>query len=1184
MRQSQRISKQNLDILEIKLDRAIQNFLERRNYEIFDVEKIVIENNSDLEFIKISHIFYDRSKEDSDLHLIDFQQILSAISSYSGKFIYKIEGTLEGIDLYIGSTDGKFLKDTFEGIYSGSKTNIVKTVEPNNYKHTKAMLGIPSLKRDSDKSFKQYLEKILFPMLGKEFSITLVAESYRLETIQEIISNYQSLGDELHKFVKITKNIQESQANTKGTSESLAKTKGSSKSLAKTKGSSESTAKTQNSTIKALKGVLLPMIGLGSVGTLAGSNSEIGSKLAAILHEVFPSIGSSYSRIEAVGTGEFGDLWEDIKAEWSNIFDDYDQIGEMAEAGADTILGPLLGGAIGLSSGAMLGMLFGPTLSSSTTETKTRTNSTTETKTRTNSTTQTHSANESDTFTQLQGITFEEINKSAKYCEELIDKYIERFQKGLNHGMWNCALYIQANDGVILNQLEHTLKSVYSGDETFYESIRFTYDLKDKFNIEKKFPMLYLDDKFLKHPIHPSFSGFTTAINTEELSLLATLPNNDVDGISVSKTSSFGSTQSKNIDKYKSIDIGNVLIKKKSTKQRFKISFESLNSHLFVSGITGSGKSNTIKTILTKLQSDKLDKKIPFLVIEPAKSEYKHLLANISNLQIFRPGTKDDIFKFNPFIFEHSRKNKSVTLTKHVDMLKTVFSSAFPMYGPMPYILEEAIYKIYEDRGWDFETEDNPYFTDSKEADYDRQSLLFPNMEDLKNKIESVVEESGYAGELDSNLKAALKTRIKNLTIGAKGKIFNSRHAFSSDILFEKPTIIELSSIVDDEEKAFLMGLIFNKLYQYREEKGLFNNLQHVTVIEEAHRLLPNVKDRGLEEANSKAKAVETFTNILAEIRAYGEGIIIADQIASKLHPDVVKNTNIKIIQRTMDKEDRELVGNSINLNEDQILDIAELKPGEAIVHNKDIHQAFMVKIDEYNFKNIEDSQIDKFYQNFLERNDKYKYEIIYEKDFYVPNSELTKLKDINNYRLQKLILDIINSVFFDEKNTTTKWDKFKTDIKVENENIYFYLAIRAFNQFKSISNIKHYNDIDSYLQVYRSFLVLIKSLIENKNIDKSIQKFKKSFKHKNIKQYFPSMKYYDNENIDYTLLILENISLDMGFKNSINFVMNEKLPLKSKLDKILIKKFKTTSFEAKYSLAAIRVGMEEINFTKILK
>jgi len=1107
----------NLQVQEIKLDKTIQKFLERQNYEHYNIQKVDIETNEDIDFIKISHISYDRNQSQADLNLIDFQQLLSAVASKSKKFVYMIESSSDGIDLYIGTTkeanNNTFLKDTFEGIYSGSTLLDDKSVEPfsKNMKHSKAMLGIPALKRDSDKEYKQSLEKILFPMQGKSFRIVLVAQSYDLNTIQDIVSKYQTLGSELHRFVKQSRNEQESHADSQG----ITLTEGSS--ISDTSGSSTSSSKTQ--------------------GTSDKTKSS--------------------------------------------------QAGTTVVTGVGAIIGGILAGSPGAAGGAAISGMVASNFFSKTENHSTSTSKSTNTS-RTNSTNESASTNENSTKTDTLGITFDEINKSAEYCEDLIDSYIERFQKGLNHGMWNSSLYIQAEDEAILSQLEHTLKSVYSGDESYYESIRFSNNMMENKDIDiEKLPMLYFD-KNIKHPIHPSFVGFSSAINTEELSILSALPNNDVDGLSVSKISSFGLTQSKNMDKHKSIEVGVVLNKKKPTHQRFKLSTEALNSHLFVSGITGSGKSNTIKLILNELQSKNIEKKIPFLVIEPAKSEYKHLLKIIPNLQIFRPGAKDDIFKLNPFIFEHNKNNKSVTLTKHVDMLKTAFSSAFPMYGPMPYILEDAIHKIYEDKGWNFNTEDNPLFTNSSEANYDRMTLLFPNMEDLNNKIESVVDESGYAGELDSNIKAALKTRIKNLTIGAKGKIFNSRHAFDSKILFEKPTVIELSSIVDDEEKAFLMGLLLNKLYQYREEQGSFNELKHITVIEEAHRLLPNISlDKSSEEANSKAKAVETFTNILAEIRSYGEGIIVADQIASKLHSDVIKNTNIKIIQRTMDREDRELVGNSINLNEDQILDIAELKPGEAIVHNKDVHQAFMVKIDEIDFVKIEDNDLKKFNEEFLNRHDDYRYEIIQEHRFHVPMTELLEIQNMNKMILKSSMLKLINSVFFDENNVPKNWNSFKNNTKnVKNKNIYFYLALEAYNEFRYISNIQYYSNVDSYLDVYKSFIRLIKSLIDGnkQDISKAIQNLRNKFYHENIKEVFPSMKYYSFNNIDYTLLLLENITTHEDIYEDINNVMQEDFPVINRFDKFLNNKFKTTSPELRHSLGAIRMGSKEIDLSTIVK
>lgn len=1090
---------------ELKFDKEIQNFLERRNFETYNVTKqFSIENNEDMEWVQISHISYDRSKKESDLHLIDFQQLLSAIASKSKKIVYRIESGENGINLYLGSMDGSFLKDTFDGIYSGSSTAKIKPFFSENMQYSKAMLGIPSLKRDSDKEYKQSLEKILFPLQGKKFSIILIAESYTTDTIGEIISNYQALGNEIHQLAKQSKNFQQSNADSIG----ITLTEGTS--ISETEGESYTTGTSDKTT-----------------------ESKIGTTVVT---------------------------------------------------GLGAIIGAFVGGGAGAAVGAGVGGMVGSNFFNATENQSSTTNTS-----RTNSTNESTSKNKNISKTDTIGITFDEIDKSAEYCEKLVDKYIERFQKGLNHGMWNSALYIQSEDEVVLSELEHTLKSVYSGDETYFESIRFSDNFGEHSDVDlSKLPMLYFD-KSIVHPIHNSFAGFSSAINTEELSILTALPSNDVDGISVSKISSFGLTQSKVIDTNKSIAIGKVLNKKKPTNQTFKLSTEALNSHLFVSGITGGGKSNTIKLILKELQQKTtLDKKIPFLVIEPAKSEYKHLLNDLADLQIFRPGAKGDVFRFNPFVFEHSRKNSSITLTKHVDMLKTTFNSAFPMYGPMPYILEEAIHKIYKDKGWNFETEDHPFFTDSKEADYDRKSLLFPNMEDLKQAVVDVVDQAGYYQDLQNNIKAALKTRINNLTIGTKGKIFNSRHAFDSKILFEKPTIIELSNIIDDEEKAFLMGLLLNKLYQYREEKGMQNELQHITVIEEAHRLLPNISlDKSGEEASSRAKAIETFTNILSEIRAYGEGIIIADQIASKLNRDVIKNTNIKIIHRTMDYEDREIVGKSINLSDEQILDIAELKAGEAIVHNRDIHQAFMVKIDSCNVPLIAAEKIGQFNNRFIKDHEDYQYELIYEELFFCEECRYISLHDINADTIKLSLLDLINATLFAPEKIQQQWNTFKQKIvpTPKHDGAYVYIALKSWLNLNYLSNMHYYNNIDAYLDTYRSFLRLIIALDKKpENLSKQIEKFRESCFHENIKRLFPSMKDYSTQEVDYTLLILETMTSDEDIFLYVNTTMKEELSLNERFDKILLKMFNTTSPTLRHSLGAIRCGKKEIDLHAIVK
>lgn len=1101
----------------IKLAPTIQNFLERRNYEHRDVQNLEAETNApnldDFEFIHITHLCLEREQDDSDTNLIDFEQILGAIASKNGQFVYLLESDESGVSLYLGTKkDSKpgFLHASFCGKYLGSNASCVQNpsqlLAP--LAHSKAMLGIPSLKRDSDKSYKQGLERIVAPMrcmnASKHFRILIVAESYEIPTIQTIIANLRNLANEVHRFAKMSISMQKSDARTEGKTF----TEGSSTS----KGETETEGKTKTK----------------------GHNP---------------------------------------------------------------------GGVLGLVSAYIFRVKS---------KSKSKNNSTS----RTNSitTNQSTATNDSNTWTQTQGISYEDIDKNAAYCETLIDSYIERFQKGLNHGLWNTALYIQAEDDVTLDLLAHTLKSVYSGETSYFESIRFSDNLEhcNRFN-PRQLPMLYFKDN--QHPIHPSFGGLCSCINTEELSILSALPRNDIEGMSVGRIASFGLTQARAKG---AIELGNILNKKHRTSQRFTLSLEALNSHLFVSGATGGGKSNTIKHILLALQNIKTP--IPFLVIEPAKSEYKNLLAKIPNLIVFRPGANNDTFRLNPFVFEHSRKNlannKGITLTKHIDMLKTTFSSAFPMVGPMPYILEDALYQIYVDKGWNLETEDNPYFTDSENADYDRKMLLFPNMHDLYAKVESVVEQSGYAGEADSNIKAALKTRIKNLTLGIKGKIFNSRHCISSKILFENPTIIELSAIVNDEEKAFLMGLLLNKLAMYREQtsEAESNALKHLCVIEEAHRLLPNIStDRSSEEANARGKAVEVFVNILSEIRSLGEGLVIVDQVASKLHKDVIKNTNTKIVHRTMDREDRELVGNAINLNESQILDIAELKKGKAIVHSGEVHQAFMVEIDDLfegkddKKDDLDENEFKKANERFLSQNPDYRYEHIDEERFAIaPNSRLGralgKMDTIDKQNLKSAWIQVLCASLFAPNIAMQKWHDFRALLEVSPESsramrkeedgkdqdaLAFYMAIRAMECCQFISNVRFYKNIDSYHLFYRHCLRLVNALSSGDmpRVENSCAKIYEDLLPKNLKAIYPSMRFAPQNCPDCTLLILEIMTSSQKNLDFVNETMSDtSQSAAQRADKVLHKFFGITHENLRYALLAIRSGEDAIDLNYLAK
>ncbi len=359
----------------------------------------------------------------------------------------------------------------------------------------------------------------------------------------------------------------------------------------------------------------------------------------------------------------------------------------------------------------------------------------------------------------------------------------------------------------------------------------------------------------------------------------------------------------------------------------------TLTRHTMVVGTTGSGKTNTVFHLLRQLASCG----IPFLVIEPAKTEYRALLESElgSYLRVFTLGKETlSPFRLNPFEIL-----PGISVQTHIDHLKSVFNASFAMPAPMPYVLEQCIHEVYEDKGWDLITSENRRGF---------HPLAHPTLSDLYFKIDDVIERLGYEAKITMNIKAALKTRTNSLRIGGKGLMLDTHVSLPITTLLHAPTILELDSVGDDDEKAFLMGLVLMSIYEYYRATGHSENqsLKHITVIEEAHRLLkrtPPIAD--LETANMAGKAVESFSNILAEIRAYGEGMVVAEQIPSKLTLDIIKNTNLKIVHRTIAEDDRRLMGGAMNLELEQLRWLGSCSVGEAAVFGDGDDGSIQLKI-----------------------------------------------------------------------------------------------------------------------------------------------------------------------------------------------------------------------------------------------
>jgi hypothetical protein len=362
------------------------------------------------------------------------------------------------------------------------------------------------------------------------------------------------------------------------------------------------------------------------------------------------------------------------------------------------------------------------------------------------------------------------------------------------------------------------------------------------------------------------------------------------------------------------------------------VGVKDLTRHVLVTGFTGSGKTNTIVYLLDQLWKTH---QVPFLVIEAAKKEYRSLqrVPGFEDLLVFTLGDESiSPFRLNPF-----ELLPGVRLEAHLGRLQSCFDAALPQFGILPTIVAEALEEIYIAKGW------RP--TDR----FDREDTrLFPTMRDMYSAVIRAVEGRGYSGETRDNIRAAAAGRIGGLLRGSKGRMLGAHRSIPHEILFTRPAVLELNDLNEDD-KALTMMFLLVLLREYREQhRG--ETLQHMTVVEEAHNVLSNVQSVANSEvsADTKAKAVAAFANMLSEVRAFGEGIVIADQSPEKLAPDAMRNTNLQIGHQLRDRRDREAVARAMIMDAEQQDYLGKLRIGEAALFLTGLEKATFITVPEY--------------------------------------------------------------------------------------------------------------------------------------------------------------------------------------------------------------------------------------------
>lgn len=858
---------------------------------------------------KINRMVYEEDEFATD----KFISATSSMSFADCSVFLVIDGYRDKTDFYLGvkNNDPKrttaSVADTFKSslvgqfpgidiedcsiVEKGKKSSLQEQVlrRISNASSLSSYVGIPAFKDEDgkydNKNYVQGTEKLAQAMQGKRYTAIILASNLTTDVVTEIRNGYETIYSQLSPM--------STQQLAYSTNESLANA------INRSKGVTQGKTKTQT---------------IGESHTNGTSNSH--SKSDSETKKSKIAVGSSVlgGFLAAVGTGL-----------------------RITDAGAAIGL-PLMaaGGAMSAFGAAGKSKTSGTTDTYGTSQSDTENRSMSDAKS--HSETFTDSLGKTATIGSSKNYTLTIHNKHIEELMKRIDQELERISMSESTGLWSVASYFFSydNDFASAESASTIFKSIMQGEESGVE----TSAINSWIDNSQKMKMLTNSVCHLSHPVfrnNLTVNGEnikvenSSLLSSKELAMLLSLPHKSVPGFPVVEHVSLAKEVIRNNESLmkREVSLGCIFdLGKAYTENRVKLDVKSLTQHVFVTGSTGCGKSETIYKLIneTKQVGTK------FLVIEPAKGEYKNVFGDVN---VF--GTNPlimPLLRINPFSFP-----AGVHVLEHIDRLTEIFNVCWPMYSAMPAVLKKAMLDAYESCGWDLRLSVNRL---SQGED------VYPSFLDLFLSLEKVITESAYSEEVKSNYSGALLTRVESLTNGLNGEIF-SVNELSNMVLFDENCIIDLSRVGSQETKSLIMGILIMRLSEYRMTGANTPNsaLKHLTVLEEAHNILKRVStEQSQEGSNMAGKSVEMITNAIAEMRTYGEGFVIVDQSPTSVDKAAIKNTNTKIVMRLPDEDDRKVSGKAAGMNDKQIDEIAKLPTGVAVVYQNDWVSPVLCKID----------------------------------------------------------------------------------------------------------------------------------------------------------------------------------------------------------------------------------------------
>lgn len=902
--------------------------------QLFQLQKLTLKKGEDM-FQKLSTVYYSSMAQGCSLAvMIDVPDAGSGANIYLGVREDPAQKSMENRKLDIS---GKTLQKVLLSNFPGSEVTAVSQKEEDKllndpaegafgeYQEAVASVSCVAALRDKskteDKAFVQGIERFMDAMDGEVYTALFLAEPVSAETQAEIRSGYENLYSSLSPFRKSTWSYSENQSTAvmeslcSGTSHTISDTV----STTTTDGTSQSSSVTDGT--QKTKGVS------------GGINGGVGS-----------SSGTSVTKVSPVAGGIAG------------ILGLGGAVASVAIPVAGAVIGPLLGTAgraiggmapsrtafnsIARNIGGSMGVNDSWGTSHSATEQTGTSHSTSDGTSHGTSDTISQQESHGTTDTRGTGRTqqVELCNKSVEELLERIENQLKRAKESEDYGCYKCAAYFLSSTPSTAILAANTYRALMVGEGSSVESGAVNVWQNDEAQVAQL-------REYLKRFMHPVFARplwagapdsllYTpaTLVSGRELPMHLGLPTRSVHGLPIIEHAEFGrNVPDETVPDADKMELGKIYHMGREEKADLILNRQALTAHTFITGSTGSGKSNTVYELLRQLDAGGVN----FMVIEPAKGEYKNVFGGREDVHVFGTNPKiTELLRINPFRFP-----EEIHVLEHIDRLIEIFSVCWPMYAAMPAVLKNAMLQAYEVCGWNLETSENEYNKD-----------LFPTFQDLLTELVDVIEHSAYDKEVKNNYRGSLETRVRSLANGLNGQIF-SADEIPEKQLFDENTIVDLSRVGSLESKSLIMGILIMRLNEYRMTSctEMNNPLKHVTVLEEAHNILRRTSTEQTEEGSNVAgKSVEMIANAIAEMRTYGEGFVIADQSPGAVDISAIRNTNTKIIMRLPDEQDCQLAGKAAALKDDQLDEIARLPKGVAVIYQNNWTEPVLCKINKF--------------------------------------------------------------------------------------------------------------------------------------------------------------------------------------------------------------------------------------------